>query len=68
LGEKINREDKLSNDFINSVKKLLDSIEKEFEFVREKHEIEGDNFSCPYFKEIAEARTKVNIFLNELKK
>ena len=43
---------------------LLTSVESELEFVRQKYGIEGDNFSCPYFVDMAK---KANELKDELK-
>ena len=42
---------------------LIRSVEAELDFVREKYGIKGDDFSCPYFIDMAEKVKAAKMFL-----
>lgn len=49
----------MTGEFIESIKELVDAVEEELDFVREKHQIKYDNFSCHRFKRMAKAVVEV---------
>ncbi len=55
---------RLSKKQVESIKNLLDAIEEEFDYVRNNHNVEGDNFSCSRFIKIAKERKKVKELFN----
>lgn len=44
---------------------LIKSVDDELDMVRKKHNITGNNFSCPYFVKMAEANDLLKKMLKE---
>ena len=55
LLDKLDALTKSKEGLVWATEELVDAVNAEFEFVREKHGVKGDDFSCPLFQRMAKA-------------